>query len=89
MQPDLLIFHLNGTVIDTSGSVDSVVRRTVQLYLTSFLGIHGSGAVVGEDDLQRFRAAGRLDDPYPLTLALLRYVLSVLPEPLDRGHPPS
>ncbi|MCB9171351.1 MAG: hypothetical protein H6637_00320 [Ardenticatenales bacterium] len=75
----LLIFHLNGTVVDVSQSIDSVARRVTQFYLGSLLGVSGAGAMVSDEDLHAFRAAGGLDDPIELSAALLRYALSALP----------
>ncbi|MDQ4079083.1 MAG: HAD family hydrolase [Chloroflexota bacterium] len=89
MKPELLIFHLNGAVIDVSHSVDTAVRRTVQSYLAYFLGISGSGALVSEEDVEWFRVVAGLENPWELATGMLRYVLSLLPKPLRKGSPPT
>jgi phosphoglycolate phosphatase-like HAD superfamily hydrolase len=80
-----LIFRLEGAVVDTTHSVDAAVRRTVQNYFSHFLDIHGSGHLVSEQDVQAFRMAGGLDNPWDLSAALIRYLVSLIQEPLRRG----
>jgi phosphoglycolate phosphatase-like HAD superfamily hydrolase len=80
-----LIFRLEGAVVDTTNGVDAAVRRTVQNYFSHFLDIHGAGHLVSEQDVQAFRLVGGLDDPWDLTAALIRYLLSLIQEPLRRG----
>ncbi len=88
-QPDLLIFHVDGALVDTTQSVDQAVRRTVQNYFSHFLGVHGSGSLLTEEDVQAFRFAGGFDNPWTLSAALIRYLLSLLPPIPYDGHPPS
>ncbi len=85
MKPELLIWNLDGVVVGISNGIDAAVRRTVQNYFSHFLGIHGSGSLVEEADLQTFRLAGGLDHPWELSAALIRYLLSLLPE-MRRGR---
>lgn len=86
MQPELLIFDLDGTLVDTSESVVSAVRRTLQNYLSHFLGIRGSGSLVSEPEVRAFRQAG-FRDPVEQSAALIRYFLSLLPGSYHPGRP--
>lgn len=85
---ELLIFNLDGTIVDVSQSVPSAIRRTVQNYFSHFLGIHGSGSLVKNNDVQLFWGAG-LNDPQELSAALIAYLLSLLPETFYASRPPS
>lgn len=82
-KPELLIFNLDGAVIDVNQSITSAIRRTVQTYFSRFLEIHGSGSLVSEEAVQQFRMAG-LQEPELLSAALIGYLLSLLPHSFHR-----
>lgn len=83
LKPELLIFNLDGGVIDVNQSITSAIRRTVQTYFSRFLEIHGSGSLVSEEAVQQFRLAG-LQEPEQLSAALIGYLLSLLPHSFHR-----
>lgn len=83
-KPELLIFNLDGAVIDVNQSITSAIRRTVQTYFSRFLEIRGSGALVSEEAVQQFRLAG-LQEPEQLSAALIGYLLSLLPHSFHRS----
>lgn len=83
----LLIFNLDGTIIDTNNSISSAIRRTVQNYFSHFLGIHGSGSLVSQETVHLFWQAG-VDDPQELSAGLIGYLLDLLPEKFYAARPP-
>ncbi len=87
MTSHLLIFNLDGSVIDTNNSISSAIRRTVQNYFSHFLGIHGSGSLVSEETVRLFWQAG-VDDPQELSAGLIGYLLNLLPEKFHSSRPP-
>lgn len=86
--PDLLIWHLDGPIVDTSESVPSAVRRTVQNYFSLFLNIQGAGSFMQPADVQTFTLAGGFHDPVTLAASLIRYLLSLLPGQFPHNRPP-
>jgi len=86
MTPHLLIFNLDGTIIDTNNSISSAIRRTVQNYFSHFLGIHGSGSLVSQETVHLFWQAG-VDDPQELSAGLIGYLLNLLPEKFHSARP--
>ena len=82
----LLIFNLDGTIIDTNNSISSAIRRTVQNYFSHFLGIHGSGSLVSQETVHLFWQAG-VDDPQQLSAGLIGYLLALLPEKFHAARP--
>ncbi len=88
MEPELLIWNLDGPVIDTSDSYPSTIRRTVQDYFSMFLNIQGVGSLVQREDIQAWRLAGGFHNPIELTTAFIRYLLSLLPGQFPRNNAP-
>lgn len=87
MTSHLLIFNLDGSVIDTNNSISSAIRRTVQNYFSHFLGVHGSGSLVSEETVHAFWQAG-VNDPQELSAGLIGYLLDLLPEKFYSSRPP-
>lgn len=78
MTPELLIFDLDGTLIDVHNSYREAIRRTVQAYFGEVLGLRGSAHLVTHRDIQAFKLAGGLNNDWDMSAALIRYLLSLL-----------
>jgi HAD superfamily hydrolase (TIGR01548 family) len=78
MPPELVIFDLDGTLVDVRDSYREAVRRTVQAYFGQVLGLRGNTALVSHRDIQAFKLAGGLNNDWDLSAALIRYLLSLL-----------
>jgi phosphoglycolate phosphatase-like HAD superfamily hydrolase len=87
VEPELLIWEMDGPVIDTSESYLSTIRRTIQTYFSVFLNLQGVGSLVRAEDIQAWKLAGGFHDPIELSAAITRYLLSLLPGELPRNRP--
>ena len=81
---DLLIFDMDGVLIDVSRSYRETIQRTVDIYLETCLGVgRGKGRLVTKEDIFLFKSAGGFNNDWDLTSSLLLYLLSI------SGFPPS
>jgi len=81
---DLLIFDMDGVLVDVSRSYRETIQRTVDIYLETCLGFgRGKGRLVTKEDIFLFKSAGGFNNDWDLTSSLLLYLLSV------SGFPPS
>ncbi len=80
---DLLIFDMDGVLIDVSGSYRETIRRTIRIYLETCLGFKRRSGTVTPDDISLFKSAGGFNNDWDLSSALLLYLLS------SSGLPPS
>jgi len=75
---DVLIFDMDGVLIDVSKSYRKTIQRTVQIYLETCLGLARSrGAWITNEEISRFKSAGGFNNDWDLTSGLLLYLLSV------------
>jgi HAD superfamily phosphatase len=75
---DLLIFDMDGVLIDVSRSYRETIQRTVQIYLETCLGAkRGKGDPVTKQDIGLFKSAGGFNNDWDLTSGLLLYLLSI------------
>lgn len=89
MSVELLVFDLNGTLIDVRRSYREVVRRTVQAYFARMLGLRGGDALITTRDVLAFKGAGGFEDDRELSAAIVRYLLSFIEDPpRDVPRPP-
>lgn len=81
---DILIFDMDGVLIDVSNSYRKTIQKTVHIYLETYLGfqIDRRGLVTNEA-ISLFKSAGGFNNDWDLTSGLLLYLLSV------SGIPPS
>jgi len=81
---DILVFDMDGVLIDVSKSYRKTIQKTVHLYLETCLGFRkGKKDLVTSEDISLFKSAGGFNNDWDLTSGLLLYVLSI------SGIPPS
>jgi HAD superfamily hydrolase (TIGR01548 family) len=78
MNLDLLIFDMDGVLVDVSKSYRKTIRRTVQTYLESCLGFQKKGRKgwITDEEISLFKSAGGFNNDWDLTSGLLLYLLS-------------
>ena len=84
---DILIFDMDGVLIDVSKSYRKTIRRTIQIYLENCLGFErGRRAWITDEEISLFKSAGGFNNDWDLTSGLLLYLLSTsgIPEQLLR-----
>lgn len=75
---DILIFDMDGVLIDVSRSYRKTIQRTVQIYLETCLGFEkGKTETVTKEDISLLKSAGGFNNDWDLTSALLLYLLSI------------
>jgi HAD superfamily phosphatase len=75
---DLLIFDMDGVLIDVSMSYRKAIQQTVRTYLETCLGARKSRREwITKQDVSLFKSAGGFNNDWDLTSGLLLYLLSV------------
>jgi phosphoglycolate phosphatase-like HAD superfamily hydrolase len=75
---DVLIFDMDGVLIDVSNSYRETIRRTVHIYLEKYLGFEsGKGRLVTKEEITLFKSIGGFNNDWDLTSGLLLYLLSL------------
>jgi HAD superfamily hydrolase (TIGR01548 family) len=75
---DVLIFDMDGVLIDVSRSYRKTIQRTVQIYLETCLGLARSqGTWITNEDISLFKSVGGFNNDWDLTSGLLLYLLSL------------
>jgi HAD superfamily hydrolase (TIGR01548 family) len=75
---DLLIFDMDGVLIDVSRSYRETIQRTVHIYLETCLGFErGKRRIVTKEDISLFKSVGGFNNDWDLTSGLLLYLLSI------------
>ncbi len=72
---DLLIFDMDGVLIDVSQSYRKTIQQTIHLYLTDCLGLRAD--LVSPEAISLFKATGGFNNDWDLTAGFLRYLLSI------------
>jgi len=81
---DILIFDMDGVLIDVSRSYRETIQRTVQIYLKTCLGFKdGETEPVTKEDISLFKSAGGFNNDWDLTSGLLLFLLSLSGFPLS------
>ena len=76
---EILIFDMDGVLIDVSASYRETIKRTVALYLKRALGLKGDGrSLVSDPDIVAFKEIGGLNNDWDLTAGLLYYFVTLL-----------
>ncbi|HSB03897.1 MAG TPA: HAD family hydrolase [Thermodesulfobacteriota bacterium] len=75
---DVLIFDMDGVLIDVSKSYRKTIQKTVQIYLATCLGMKGCSQKLALDEaISFFKSAGGFNNDWDLTSGLLFYLLSI------------
>ena len=81
---DLLIFDMDGVLVDVSRSYRQAIQQTVQIYFETCLGLKkGRRSLITKEDISLFKSIGGFNNDWELTSALILYLLSI------SGIPPS
>lgn len=67
MKPEVIVFDIDGVLIDTSMSFRCTVSRTVQYYMTNVLGYKDTGTLIQPEEVQLFKLAGGFNDDWVLS----------------------
>jgi HAD superfamily hydrolase (TIGR01548 family) len=74
---DVLVFDIDGVLIDVSESYRNAARQTVQMYLETCLGLPPcSEDLVSHEDVAEFKLVGGFNNDWDLTTAILKYFLT-------------
>ncbi|MBI4785480.1 MAG: HAD hydrolase-like protein [Chloroflexi bacterium] len=76
---DMLIFDIDGVLIDVSESYRDVIRQTTQLYLEAAMGLSPfAGELVSREDVAAFKLAGGFNNDWDLTTGILKHFIANL-----------
>ena len=76
---EIVIFDMDGVLIDVSKSYREAIKRTVALYLKGALGLEGDErALVSDEDIVAFKEIGGLNNDWDVTAGLLCYLVSLV-----------
>jgi len=77
IQLDVLVFDIDGVLIDVSESYRNATRQTVQRYLETCLGLPAcSEELVSHEDVAAFKLVGGFNNDWDLTTGILKYFLA-------------
>jgi HAD superfamily phosphatase len=80
---DILVFDMDGVLIDVSESYRKTISKSVQIYLETCLGFKkGLAPLITEEHIASFKMAGGFNNDWDLTSGLLLFLLSI------SGFPP-
>ncbi len=83
MNLDILIFDMDGVLIDVSKSYRKAIQQTIQIYLETCLGFERKrGDWVTNEEISLFKSAGGFNSDWDVTSGFLLYLLSI------SGFPP-
>ena len=75
---DILVFDMDGVLIDVSESYRKTIEKTAQIYLETCLGFKkGSVSLITEEHISSFKMAGGFNNDWDLTSGLLLFLISI------------
>jgi phosphoglycolate phosphatase-like HAD superfamily hydrolase len=78
---EIVIFDMDGVLIDVSKSYREVIKKAVAIYLKGVLGLKGGEkGLVSDDDIVAFKEIGGLNNDWDVTTGLLYYFVTLLEE---------
>ena len=76
---EIVIFDMDGVLIDVSKSYRETIKKTAAIYLKSILGLKGDEkSLVSDDDIVTFKEIGGLNNDWDVTTGLLCYFVTLL-----------
>jgi len=79
---DVLIFDMDGVLIDVSKSYRKTIQRTIKIYLETCFGFErSSGGWITDEEISLFKSVGGFNNDWDLTSGFLLYLLSVSDSP--------
>ncbi len=75
MKPEIIVFDIDGVLIDTSKSFRVAVSRTVQYYMTKVLGYIDTGILIQPEEVQLFKLAGGFNDDWILSQSAILFFI--------------
>ncbi len=76
MEPEIMLWDIDGVLIDVSQSYRQAIVDSVQYYFSNFIGLKLEKNLVSAGDTQAFKLAGGFNDDWELTYALVLCYLS-------------
>jgi HAD superfamily hydrolase (TIGR01548 family) len=75
---DILVFDMDGVLVDVSESYRKTIAKTVQIYLETCLGFKKASAPpITEEHISSFKMAGGFNNDWDLTSGLLLFLISI------------
>jgi len=71
--PDIVVFDIDGVLIDTSFSFRVAVSKTVQYYMTEVLGYEDTGLFILPEEVQLFKLVGGYNDDWILSQSAIMF----------------
>lgn len=76
---EILVFDMDGVLVDVSKSYRETIKRTVALYLKRVLELKGDPkSLVSDADIMAFKEIGEMNNDWDVTTGLLYYFVSLL-----------
>ncbi|MCX7794954.1 MAG: hypothetical protein N2380_00305 [bacterium] len=75
MKPEVIVFDIDGVLIDTSMSFKCAVSRTVQYYMTKVLEYEDTGILIQPEEVQLFKLAGGFNDDWMLSQSAILFFI--------------
>jgi len=72
---DLLIFDMDGVLVDVSQSYRKTIQQTIHIYLQDCLGIRAN--LISHEEISLFKSVGGFNNDWDLTTGFLLYLLSI------------
>lgn len=73
MKPEIIVFDIDGVLIDTSMSFRFAVSRTIQYYMTKILCYKDTGILIQPEEVQLFKLAGGFNDDWVLSQSAILF----------------
>jgi len=73
--PEIIVFDIDGVLIDTRSSFRVAVSKTVQYYLTKILDYEDKGTLILPEEVQLFKLAGGYNDDWVLSQSAIMFFL--------------
>lgn len=74
---DILIFDMDGVLIDVTDSYRKTIQETIQLYFQLCLGYNFKKKLIKNEEISLFKSAGGFNNDWDLTSGILLYLFSI------------